>query len=174
MTMYLPRACAYWISGLAALSILSACRTIPVPETVPEKGLTEHALVTGSLAGLRTFNAKLLELEGVGSNGDAYIACAACLRLSQAMPPSKLDYYFAGEHKSKPRKFHLAEQYVKNTLPEANIKLVIDKDLIDLGNPACPAPPPVHSCKTAQWCVETDQCDKTFATPGCQRCVPPF
>jgi len=138
-------------------------------ETAPKDGLTEHALVTGDAEGLRAFNKKLLELEGVSSTGDAFIACKRCPSLDSGPPPAKLDYYFAGEHKSKPDKFRKAEKHVNDTMPPAKaVTLLLDKDLSDLPLPACPASPPAPRCFTAQWCTLTAQCTKDLS--GCTLC----
>src|SRR5438477_13183676 len=156
------------VRALSAV-LLAICMSGCDEETAPKDGLTEHALVTGDAEGLQAFNKKLLELEGVSSTGDAFIACKRCPSLGTASPPAKLDYYFAGEHKSKPDKFRKAEKHVKDTMPPAKaVTLLLDKDLSDLPQPACPLSPPAPRCYTAQWCTNTAQCTKNLS--GCTLC----
>lgn len=155
---------------VAATAIVLAFGGCNDKETVPVNGLTEHVSVTGDSAALAAFNSKLLELEGVSFTGDAYIACKDCRRLGTANPPSSLDYYFAGEHKSKPEKFQKAKDFVNGSMPN-KVTVVVDKDLLLLPPPACPPSPPAPAgCKSAPWCTDTNRCDLSFDIPNCQKC----
>lgn len=116
---------------------------------------------------------RLRELLGAQNLEEEWVGCIECEPFEAGTPKPQLSFIFYREHERSRNAIVQAWQDVHSGTAAMgainDFKIQIDS--VPLPSKACPPSPPAPAgCTPVVSCILTDRCDKSLATPGCQKC----
>jgi hypothetical protein len=133
-----------------------------------DKRTWTRALVKGQKSHLKDFDAKLIEVLGVGSLEEYEIGCVAgCDSFNTPDPLAQTVYVFPREHADLVSRFAMAWDAIQRASLDMRFKLEFDADIV---TPTCTGPNNPQPCSAMPFCASDGCGRKPISSSSCAAC----